>query len=245
MSMNGLFRQVSPRALDVLLRQPDLLQEALTWRPAVQDAAPGPLAGLPPAVRAMYARLPPAAQEQFLTTQARMLEKMMASPALAGLKEASGGDAAAAFARMTGARSDEPDELRRAGILPADLGEPLEIEKAWHALHWLLARTVAEPGTGVGQAVLGGREAGDDTGYGPVRAMTAEEVAAVAGALAELSADEVLGRFDAEAMNEVKIYPGWTDNDEDREWVRESYDAVRDYYAAARDRGFGMLLAIV
>jgi hypothetical protein len=41
---------------------------------------------------------------------------------------------------------------------------------------------------------------------------------------------------------------GWEDPDEDaegREWLLDTFREVRDDYVAARDRGYGMILAMV
>ncbi len=50
---------------------------------------------------------------------------------------------------------------------PSD--EFLDLDKAWHGLHWLLTGTADDTDTPAGQAILGGTEIGEDKGYGPSR----------------------------------------------------------------------------
>lgn len=139
----------------------------------------------------------------------------------------------------------EGDELSAAGITQADLGNLLDIGKDWHALHYLLTGTPWETGPGVAHTVLGGVETGEDTGYGSPRLLTAAETAEVAAALAALDEAQVMARYDPDAMNDADIYPGSDDYDDEREELADTFRVVRDYYATARDRGFGMILAIV
>lgn len=192
MSMNGVYRQVSPRALAVLEEQPELAGAALDW----------------------------------MNADSTMLRE---NPALAGMMD------------------DEDEEfegfeaLRAAGITDADLPATVDILKTFHGLHFLLAGTPWEPGPGAGQAVFGGREIGEEVVYGPARVMSVAETAEVAAALAAVTEGELAARYDADAMRAAEIYGAWND----LEWLLESFRQVRDYYAAARDRGYGMLLAIV
>ena len=227
MSMNAQFRHVSPRALEILLKQPDMISAALQWENAAPADSPDPLAGLPAASRAIFGSLPPEMQKMAADKHAQMMEKMRGvNPMLA---------------RMLDAQKAEVDQVRAAGLTDEDLPEALDIRKTWHGLHFLLTGNADAPGPGAAQAVLGGRETeNDDFGYGPVRVMTPAETAEVAAALAALTEDEVAARYDAGAMAAAEIYGAC----EEVEWLLEAFRQLRDYYAAARERGHGMLLAI-
>jgi hypothetical protein len=120
----------------------------------------------------------------------------------------------------------------------------LDVDKTWHAIHFLLN---GEPWTGNGvlaNAVLGGTELGtEDVGYGPARTLTAEDVRAVAAELDAIPADELLERFDAEAMNDAEIYPqGWSDYDEDREYIKSHYLLLVEFFRRAAEEGDGLVL---
>ncbi|MFL5382014.1 MAG: YfbM family protein [Longimicrobiaceae bacterium] len=226
MSMNAQFRQVSPRALEILLGQPELIAAAVLWENAAPEDSAGPLAGLPANMRAIFGSLPPEAQKAAVAEHARMIEQMRTQPL---------------FAMMQGEQDEDAGKLRAAGIVDDDLPEAVDIGQTWHGLHFLLAGSADDTGPGAAQAVLGGRETeNDDFGYGPVRVMTPEETADVAAGLAALTEDEFAARHDADAMHAAEIYGAF----DEVEWLLEAFRQLRDYYAAARERGYGMLLAI-
>ncbi|MEO1469034.1 MAG: DUF1877 family protein [Pseudomonadota bacterium] len=88
----------------------------------------------------------------------------------------------------------------------------LDLDKAWHGVHWLLAgdaETTALP-AGV---LLGGREIGEDIGYGPLRVATPAETQAVADHLVPLDRAALETRLDPAAMAAAELYPGhWTED---------------------------------
>lgn len=135
-----------------------------------------------------------------------------------------------------------PNALEGAGFTSDALPEPLEIEKAWHGLHFLLCRDVGVTSDPLSQVVMGGEELGEDLGYGPARVLEPAQVASLATALEGLSQAELEKNFAPEAMDE--IYPsGWSSSGpEELEWLLDAFRDVRDYYVEARERGFGMLL---
>ena len=81
-------------------------------------------------------------------------------------------------------------------IDPADLGARVDIDKAWHAVHFLVAASAYDvrPGDVATTFMLGGEECGDDVGYGPARMHGPDAVAAIAEALPEAIA--LRSRFD-------------------------------------------------
>src|SRR5690348_17381755 len=100
------------------------------------------------------------------------------------------------------------DDIARLPSRGSSSGPVLELDKAWHGVHYLLCGQ-AEPGeTILSQAVLGGTALGDDdegfSGYGPARYFTAAQVAELAQALSRNELElEAASRFDAPRMNEL------------------------------------------
>jgi hypothetical protein len=65
--------------------------------------------------------------------------------------------------------------------------DSIDLDKAWHGIHYLLTGT-AEGGDGPeALAILGGEEFGPDVGYGPARFLLPGDVKAVSDALARLT----------------------------------------------------------
>jgi hypothetical protein len=135
--------------------------------------------------------------------------------------------------------------LEEAGFAADDVRPELDIDSTWHGLHYLLAKTPWDATDPPGNAVMGGEEIGEDFVYGPVRLMPSEEVARTASALGALAAETLAARYDGEAMENADLYPGgWADLG-GREWLLDSFELVRGYFAAASRAGDAMLLYIV
>jgi hypothetical protein len=136
---------------------------------------------------------------------------------------------------------------RLGGSRPmAGANDRLELDKAWHGLHYLLSGAV-EPGESLlSQAVLGGTEIGDDfSGYGPARCFTAAEVGDLASLLGDPAvATEAATRYDAARMTELQIYPfGWDEND--RDWLLDALRDLRSFYADAAGKGLAVVTCLV
>lgn len=120
----------------------------------------------------------------------------------------------------------------------------VDVDKAWHGIHFLLCGV---PGVGddpASQAVLGGVEVGDDLGYGPCRHHAPEAVARIATALERIDRATLLARYDPAAMTREGIYPGIWDEDvsEVHEYLGTYYDGLRALYLRGREAGRAMLL---
>ena len=122
--------------------------------------------------------------------------------------------------------------------------EELEIDKAWHGLHFLLTGTAWEGSFPLNFIVAGGEEVGDDLGYGPARALRSQDVTKVDAALDPLTSDELRPRFDANRMSELEIYPfGWShDPDGELQYLLEFYGELRAFVRRTAERGHGLLV---
>jgi hypothetical protein len=137
-----------------------------------------------------------------------------------------------------------PDFLYPHGGIRPGGDRELDVDRSWHALHFLLN---GHPWDGSGplfDAVLGGTEVGEeDVVYGPARGLTPEEVRAVADALEAIPASEIRDRFDVAAMNQAEIYPhGWQGTTEEREFLVGHYGRLVDFFRDAAEAGDAMLL---
>lgn len=121
--------------------------------------------------------------------------------------------------------SPETMEQKQAAILAAMQeaskdSKHLDLDKDWHALHFLLTGDNSmEPShiedDPLHNVVMGGHPTKLDSTYGPVRCFSQVEIYDMAQAFAEFTVEELRESFSAEEFNAAKIYPnprpgGWT-----------------------------------
>ncbi|MFC5004373.1 YfbM family protein [Dactylosporangium cerinum] len=142
---------------------------------------------------------------------------------------------------LFGDDGDEDDD--EVGEMP----EPdLDLGKSWHVVQFLFTGTAWGVTEGLGEAILGGADIGEDGGYGPARLLDAATVTRVATALDALDVETLRSRFDPAAMSAAEIYPeGWDFSPADfEEIVRPLIGDLRAFYRKAAARGQAVLLAI-
>jgi hypothetical protein len=113
----------------------------------------------------------------------------------------------------------DPDEVFHyvdkadAGRLPKEAqGEDLNLDKAWHGLHYLLTGTAwagPEPSCYLlaGGAQVGDEEEHDVYGYGPARILNSAQVADFSAAVNALTPNEIDRRYNPAEMKQLDIYP--------------------------------------
>lgn len=240
MSMNATFVQVDQAELSRLRADPSLAEALFV----PESAAPPGWANLsklvqdrmrsngPQLMATALSRLDPALREE--------IEKRLGRTT-AALSTGAGGDAILKLM--------EERRTRGAGMQSgAGARAVLNLDKAWHGVHYVLCGE-AEPGaTLLSQAVLGGAVIGDDdegfSGYGPPRYFPPEQVAALGQALSrpELEA-EAAARFDAILMSQLGIYPGFEASHAD--WVMDAFRRLRDFYVNAASQRRALVTCLV
>jgi hypothetical protein len=141
----------------------------------------------------------------------------------------------------------EPESILNA-LYPEDSdipdGSQLDIDKAWHLIHFLLTGEPWEGAEPLCNAVLGGAEIDEeDVGYGPARYLTSTEVNAVATALASISPEELWTRFDLAKVHEADIYPSsWEGNDSDRDYILSYFNDLKAFFTTAQQQHDCMIL---
>ena len=105
-----------------------------------------------------------------------------------------------------------------------------DIEKSWHAIHYLLTGSAWGGDPPLNFLASGGKDIGDvDVGYGPARGFPSAEVAELAAALDPITADDLRSRLDRGAMANAQIYPDIWDESED-----ELVDYIVPYFEATK-----------
>ena len=143
---------------------------------------------------------------------------------------------------------DSPDSIK-AFLYPDDGdSEPdnhVDLDKAWHAIHFTLTGSAWEGEEPLKNALFGGVEIGDDIGYGAARYLIPEQVKSVATALDSITEDDFAQNFDSHALAAAEIYPTiWDREDasESLEFVQPYYSALRSFYRKASNRGDAVLV---
>ena len=144
------------------------------------------------------------------------------------------------------ARQIEQMKSAAAGGRDADPKRLLDLHKSWHVLHYLFTGE-ADAGRPPADALLGGRELGDDMGYGPSRLHEPAATAAFARFLEPLTVDEVKRRIDLRRMNSLGIYCCSGDDDDGSagelvDDVEHYFPQLRSFVAEAASNGNGLLL---
>ena len=138
------------------------------------------------------------------------------------------------------------DEGHVEELLDQSDGElALCIEKSWQAIHYVLNGDPWKGSGPLGNAVLGGRDVGEDMGYGPARFLTPDEVSETAKALDSITVakfTEMLSKVNFEA-GEIYVFSGEDPNDPDIvEELGGYYGDVRTFFHDAANGKRGMLL---
>ena len=121
----------------------------------------------------------------------------------------------------------------------------VDLDKAWHGIHWLLTGS-AGPGTEVvSSAIFGGEPLGEDLGYGPGRLLSAQSVAAVAAALQGLEPSALRQRMNPPAMDDAGVYPAiWHETDVFDTYLAPAFDRLRTFYSAAARSGEAVIQTV-
>lgn len=114
--------------------------------------------------------------------------------------------------------------------------ELLDIDKAWHGLHYILTESAWEGEEPLRSVILGGTEIGEDLGYGPARIIDAEKVKEISKALKETSSELLKSRFNLDKMINLGIYG--IGSDDDLEWLEDAFEEIAEFYegAASNDK---------
>lgn len=126
-------------------------------------------------------------------------------------------------------------------------GEYLDLDKAWHGIHYLLNKTAEECEAPLCFLISGGKQVGDiDVGYGPARAFMAEEVRAIDTALSAVNDDMLRSNFSQAEMIQQEVYPLRDDSkdDETLEYLMTYANILRVAIRRATEYHLGMVLAL-
>ena len=135
-----------------------------------------------------------------------------------------------------------------AAPLVLEVGEGLDVDvdKAWHGLHYLFTGTVDGGNPPANFLMCGGQDVGtEDVGYGPARVISPDDTRSISQYLSSAGDHELLGRFDAARMTALEIYPSiWDEGEFAVEYLAENLAQVRRVVTSAEAKGRGLLLVL-
>jgi len=126
--------------------------------------------------------------------------------------------------------------------------QELDLDKAWHGLHYILTRETwggLEPACYLltaGSQI--GEEEEHDAGYGPARGLYVQQVKSFAAMLAFMTKQEVSSRYNGTRMMELELYPrGWQEEpDEMRTWLMDSFEELQQFVLQAATKSKALLI---
>ncbi len=218
MSMICNFRRISSQIMERIKRNPSLIEALLSLDYEIEEIALGDGVKIPVPVsmKAYLEKAPPANRK----TMINMLKRN-----------------AGVFRKML-------DDKKKAKLILGDIDpdDGMDIDKAWHGIHFLLTGETWGGKLPLSNTIMGGKEIGKDLGYGPAKYLTPKEVAEVASALLDVDADEIRSRFDLAEMNRKEIYA--VTSEEDDEYIMEYFTKLVDFYKIAAEKGDCMIIFI-
>jgi hypothetical protein len=151
------------------------------------------------------------------------------------------------FARLFRREKEKAQNTREWSPPPDD--EQVDLDKAWHGIHYLLTGSAWEGEKPLCYLVQGGAEVGDvDVGYGPARALRSDQVKAFHDALRALSREDLKVRYQPERMKELDIYPGIWDSEPPEGdpfgYLMEYVKILDEFLAKTVQKGLGLVVCI-
>lgn len=130
-----------------------------------------------------------------------------------------------------------------------DEEKALDIDKAWHAIHFTLTGEMDEGDNDniLSKVIFSGNPVNDENvGYGPAMELTADEVKKIYLAIRDISMSDFRSNFNVKKMHENDIYPIMDDEDEGEffEYVWFAFEALREFFAKASKGGNCLLFYI-
>ncbi len=122
----------------------------------------------------------------------------------------------------------------------------VDLDKAWHAIHYLLTGTAGEGEEPFNFIVSGGIVVGDDIGYGLTRALTSQQVQSLNTGLQRMDEPFLKRRYNPEKMMALEIYPEVWDRDPQKQdnlgYCLGAFDDLKSFVAQAAERNVGLIV---
>lgn len=121
----------------------------------------------------------------------------------------------------------------------------IDLDKAWHAIHYCLTKTDWGTGEPLSFLVDGGEEvSGVEIAYGPGRIFSGESVREIHEQLEDWTEERLKESYDPVRMDQLGIYPEyWTrDGETGFEYISHYFTDLKSFLADCVKHNFGMLV---
>ena len=152
------------------------------------------------------------------------------------------------LSRLLGKKATtNPPSLRSPECLCQE--DTMDLDKAWHALHFLFTGSDWEGDFPNGFLVSCGEPIGDvDVGYGPAKSFSPQQVEDIAAFLGGVDPKTLKQRFDPEKMHKMEIYPSIWDNgaesEQELEYVLGGLGELKEFVTVTVEREMALLVYI-
>ena len=127
-------------------------------------------------------------------------------------------------------------------------GADIDLDKAWHGIHYLLTGSVWEGDAPQNFLIAGGEAIGEvDVGYGPARGIKSDAVRRIHDYLSGIAVEDLVSRFDPDEMMAKEIYPEIWDRKEDDgnlDYLMDYFKELKAFLAKAVDHNMGIIISI-
>lgn len=154
------------------------------------------------------------------------------------------------FGRLFGDKPRPEPPAAPPLTLEAGEGTLVDLDKAWHGVHYLLTGTAWEGEPPLNFVVEGGADLDYDGPWNSSpRLFTPAQTREIAAALARVSDDELRRRFNPAEMMQLEIYPEIWDREPDGTedpvgYVMSAIEDVRATVNEAVSRGWGLIVTV-
>jgi hypothetical protein len=125
--------------------------------------------------------------------------------------------------------------------------EHLDIDKAWHTIHYILAGNTWGGDFPWGFLISCGTPIGEeDVGYGPARAFRSVEVKQLATAISTIDDATFRQKFSVDRMKEADVYPsfGRASDEEEIPYFLDYFQKLRSFVQRAAERKKGLIVYV-
>jgi len=125
----------------------------------------------------------------------------------------------------------------------------IDLDKSWHAIHYLLTGSTWEGEKPACFLLSGGEQVGDeDVGYGPARVLRPTDVRRFDAVLQQVDSAELRRRYDPPALVKAEIYPDIWDREEEREenfeYVSQYFEELRRFISDVANQENGIIISV-